>query len=464
MNRMTEILKSRIHGKRICILGYGREGQSTYKLLRRIDPNSKLYIADINKEVKDFIQLHKGDSNLEFTIGPDYIDSLDQFDLIFKTPGITLKQLEGRHLENKIISQAEIFIEAYRDQIIGVTGTKGKSTTASLIAHVLKQEFNDVLIIGNIGLPPFEAIEEIEPGSKIVFEFSSHQLESINQSPSKVVILNVFEEHLDKYNSYQEYVNAKLNIAKYQNPGDILIYNQDNIDLHEALNFMNSKAEIYKISFVKRIIKGCTLRGNSIIYDDGHSKTEFDVIKQLQLKGKHNLSNVMAGLIACKLSGVSEENINSGLISYKGLKHRMEIVGKWGGIEFINDSIATIPQATIEAIKTFGNVEFLILGGYDRGLDYSYLVSYLRGINIKYILCIGKAGGRIYQKLIKIKSCSSIFLVKDYEEIFSIIRNNAIDGDRCLLSPAAASYDMFLNFEERGSCFINYAKKIRSDN
>jgi len=455
---MKENLQKRIGNKSILILGFGREGQSTYHLLRKYFPLQKLAIADENEAVAEkVIQLK--DANLIFFSGKNFLDSANQYDLIFKTPGIPFKKIKHLVPANRITSQTDFFIQLFSEQIVGVTGTKGKSTTSSLIYHILKQYTENTIFVGNIGIPHFDMIEKIDSQTKIVCELSSHQLEFISKAPAVSVLLNLFQEHLDHYESLEQYHLSKLNSLKFQNENDSFIYHADDLLILEYLKKFNLKRNYFSYSLNHSVEKGCFVNEGKIIFQKKNDKKIFDVIDKCQLRGSHNLLNIMAAINVCQILKIPDSVIQDAIISFKGLEHRLEYVGLYNNIHFYNDSIATIPEATIQAVKSLNNVNTLILGGFDRGIDYSILSEFLCKNPIEHLIFLGKAGKRISEELKKGNCNSEIFFVNSMEEAVSISMKETKQGAVCLLSPAAASYDMFKDFADRGD---TYKKTIRS--
>lgn len=452
---MQQLITGFLEGKRIAIAGYGREGRSTYRFLRNFLPDAPLTIADINENIGSDLQL-KEDTNLTVVTGPGYLEDIDRYDLVFKTPGIPSALLPPALGRQKITSQTDLFLRIFRDQAIGITGTKGKSTTSSLIHHILYTGGRKTLFAGNIGVPLLDIVNEVMPDTIIVMELSSHQLEYLSTSPHISILLNIFQEHLDHYNDYEDYQKAKFNIGKFQKEGDFFIYNGDN-DLivkhisacsgcrHTALPFSLSLPDSDGTYYLQQ--KGwLRLKGKeNMVFDDtlGH-----------KIKGDHNLLNIMAAATACFLAGVEETGITAAVRSFEGLEHRIEYIGRFYDIEFYNDSIATIPEASIEAVKTLRDVDTLILGGFDRGIDYSVLYHYLPESKINNLIFTGEAGQRMKKELKETGySSGAVYYSNDYNEIVNLAFQITIPGKICLLSPAAASYDMFRNFEERGRIF-----------
>ena len=427
---MIESICRRLSGKKILIAGFGREGKSTLRFLQNYMPDAIVGIADKNESA--FQDVDKERYNLYF--GDEYLKASLDYDIVIKTPGISVKDVDIDF--SKITSQTDLFLEAFHNQVIGVTGTKGKSTTSTLIYHLIKESGNDAILAGNIGIPILDCVNDINERTIIVYELSAHQLQFINRSPHVGILLNVFEEHLDHFGTFEKYKDAKINVLRYMSDDDFAIVNQSMVNSQQSIvthciDFENADFEDYNINW-----------------------------EDIPLLGEHNIMNVKAALCACKSCGLSLENIIPHLYTFKSLEHRQEYVGIFKGVKFYNDSISTIPQATIAALKTIKNVNFLLLGGFDRGIDYEPLVTYLKENALPYILITGQAGQTIKNKLQDAEYKGDIFEYTDMESAFEIIGNLAKNGDICLLSPAAASYDRYKNFEERGRIFKEFANKF----
>lgn len=444
-----------LKGKKILLLGYGREGESSYKFIRKHLPDIELTIADKNTNIdsKKF-----NDSHIQLLLGEHYLDTINDFDLVIKSPGISLKSIIQTIDKEKISSQTDLFLRAYAQQCIGVTGTKGKSTTSSLIYHIISNLNKNVVFGGNIGLPLFELIDNIEPQTYIVLELSSHQLEFIHQAPHIAILLNLFEEHLDHYNTYLDYQKAKYNIALCQNKDDFFVYN---IDDERIMNLIRNQ---HFVSFSKGFSVNdinnsyCYFNDNHIVVNDKRQKILPLNTEIFPLKGIHNYANLTAvvAAISC-LENVNIEDIMQFLPTFQPLKHRLENIGTYQGITFYNDSISTIPQATIAAVDALENVDTLILGGMDRGIDYQSLVDYFSNKKVRNFIFTGKAGERMMH-LFKQKGIKELFFKDTYPEIVDLAKQITSKGKICLLSPAAASYDSFRNFEHRGDCFRELVK------
>lgn len=450
--------------KSVCILGYGMEGKSTYKFIRNYLPEIKLTIID-KSNILDKDNILKNDCNLEIIYGDLYLNSLKDFDVIIKSPGVPSNSLPNALDRTKITSHTDIFLKMYRNQVIGVTGTKGKSTTSSLIYHILKNAGKKTLLVGNIGLPPLDCISLIDTETTIVMEMSSHQLEFVSASPHTSILLNLYPEHLDHYNSYSDYITAKFNIGKHQNEQDIFFVNIDNSDiadyLHEhkmlTTNVVPFSLLNNPLAVLNRIQNHIEFR-----YQNNYIKV-YDTLQPRQLIGDHNLYNISVAAAACFLRNVPVDIIGEGIASFHGLEHRIESVGEYKGIHWYNDSIATIPEATIAAVQSLKTVNTLILGGFDkRKIDFSKLYAFLPQSNVENIVFTGEAGERMMNEFRELNASGiQLLYASDYRQVVQLAAQYTKKGTICLLSPAASSYDKFKNFEERGKVFKQYIKELK---
>ena len=429
---MIKDLIDYLSDKNINILGFGREGQSTYKLIRKYLPNKIITISDLKENFQDNFDFLQNDKNLNLISGEKYLDNLERFDIIIKSPGISFAKIDITQFKDKISSQME----------------KGKSTTSSLIYTILKDQNKDVLLLGNIGKPIFDYINEISNTTILVLEMSAHQLEFMKYSPNISILLNLFEEHLDHYKSYEDYIAAKCNIYKYQHENDYFLYSLDNETLKEHVK--NPKAKTYTISINEKA--DIYLQNDDVIFNN---KKIYDRNQKRNLVGDYNLSNIMFTLVVSEILKLDlNKSINS-INNFKTLKHRLEFVGNFDGINYYDNSIATVPMATIEAIKALKNVDTLIIGGMDRGIDYTDFIKYLDSSDISNIVCMPKTGHDIAKKLKNKKT----FIVNTLEEAVDISKKVTGKNMSCLLSPAAASYGFFKNFEEKGDLFQKLVKQ-----
>jgi len=440
MIKMLEQLFSRF--PKVLILGFGKEGRSTYNFIRKHFPKLQLAIADSNVDIaNDYVVAN--DLLLEVIVGDNYLSCLDNFDVVIKSPGVKVNNPPAEFVE-KMTSQTDLFLRYYSSQTIGVTGTKGKSTTASLIKHFIDASKKTALLLGNIGVPAFDMIDAIDDDTIIVYELSAHQLEYTQSSPHIAVLLNVFPEHLDYFDSYESYQNAKFNIFRYQNENDITIFHE----LFTEELYQNCKEFVQNGKQVSQTL--VTVSNNDYKIEN----------KNNPLIGKHNLQNINIALAAVQKVGVNTDVALNSLKNFVSLPHRLENIGEFAGIRFVNDSISTIPQSAIAAVVALENVDTLILGGYDRGLDYSGMVDFLIKSDISNFIFLGKAGDRIYDMFNLINKKKELIKASSMENAFAIIKDVTEVGSICLLSPAAASYDQFNNFEHRGDIFKMLARKL----
>lgn len=387
----------KINGKRILIWGYGREGQSTEQFLKRCCKPASVEIFE-----------GKRDGFNE-----------DDYDWIVKSPGIVYHEANLKYL-----SQTEIFLEEYRDRVIGITGTKGKSTTSSMLYTVLKEcSGKKVIILGNIGQPCLDYFEEVDDNTIVVFEMSCHQLAHTEVSPHIAIFLNFYEEHLDYYETVERYFRAKSNVAHYQKEGDYF-FKGDNVPEIET------KAQVIAMK------RQC--------------EQQFD----LKVLGEHNIYNAQfVHYIAVKLLGCNEAEVLESMKRFQGLPHRLEHIGDVNGVAFYDDSISTIPEATISAIKSVPNVQTVLVGGMDRGINYDVLIRFIKENNQYKFICMYDSGKRIYDA---VGECAQCRYVPDLELAVKEAKQITESGKACVLSPAAASYGYFKNFEERGEVFKQY--------
>lgn len=425
--------------KKILILGFGREGWDTFCFFRKLFPNKILGIADKNLKLKiknlKFVKWHLGD---------DYLKSLNAYDIIIKSPGIPVKILP-KNILGKISSQTKIFFDKCPGKIVGVTGTKGKSTTSFLIYEILKSGGVKAYLIGNIEKPVLSYLSKANKKNVYVYELSSHQLYNLKKSPRVAVLLNIYPEHLDYYKNFKEYIDAKANIAKHQKKNDYLIYNAGDKIIREIAK--KSKA------------------------------------KKIPIKGKYHLLNKKAAETVGKLFKIPFKIINKTIKNFKGLPHRLEYVGEFKGIHFYNDSLATIPEATIGALDALGQgVETLILGGYERNLDFKGLAKRILKSKIKNLILFPTTGRRIWQEIVELvnrknlKKLPKHFFLEigrknssfsnlcfydgkqSMKEAVKLSFQHTRKGKICLLSCASASFSLFKDYKERGNLFKKYIK------
>lgn len=452
---INEILK-KLENKNIAILGFGKEGKSTYKFIRKYFTDTKLTIIDgLNKKDDDIC---KNDENVNFVYGKDYLNNLNKYDLIIKTPGISLNFLDKEYLNQikpKITSQLELLLEVNSKNIIGITGTKGKSTTSTLLYNVIKDQGMDVILSGNIGIPVLDEIENYHDNTIIVVEMSSHQLEFIKTSPHIAAILNLYQDHLDHAGSLEHYHDNKLNIFRYQNESDFALYASDNLYTIEGINKLINNNQFnaikYDVRFDDKDIKNNAIRlinkdvyiGSEIVYSDGNRK----------IIGDHNLKNIMFVLGICKILNLDFNKAKETITNFDGLEYRMEDLGIHDNIHFYVDTIATIPEATIGVLSSLSDIDTLLVGGENRNTDYTKLIDFLYNSDIKNIICMYDTGKIIYDALNNKNTNKNIYFTRDMREAYKISKDVTAPGKICILSPASSSKDVFNDYQEKGTLF-----------
>ena len=420
---------------KIAILGFGREGLSAYKYWS--SPENTITIHDNNPE----IILPSG---VDGILGVDAFKNIDKYgyDLLVRSPGL---RIESHSLKTPCTTPTNEFLKVCPATVVGVTGTKGKGTTSTLISKILTQAGYKTHLLGNIGSPALDALPDISKDDIVVYEMSSFQLYDIKVSPHVAVCLMVSEDHLDWHNDLDEYRQSKRNIFKYQKSDDIAVYYSDNSTSVELA--MNSRAK-YKYSYGK---------DSDVTIVDGRIKAfGEDIIseKDVLLPGEHNLQNISAAIAACHVFTKDIAAINEVLKTFKGLPYHIELVKEKDGIKYYNDSFSTNPSAAIAAIRSFDKPQVLFLGGYDRGSNFEELAQELKSCQIRTIICFGQSGPKIEAALIK-AGLEDIEYVpgNDFNKIIQKGIGLALEGDCVVFSPACPSYDMFKDYIDRGNTF-----------
>jgi len=454
-------MKTDFKNKEVAILGLGLEGISSAEFLFK--EGAKITILD-QKEKSEIEQEYLGRGEkvkANFILGANYLDNLDQFDLLVRSPGINKDQDKFINTNTLITSQTKIFFDLCPCQIIGVTGTKGKGTTSSLIYEMLKKEGRDVYLVGNIGNPPLSILDKLNTQSIVVFELSSFQLQDLKKSPHIAVVLMVTSEHLDYHKDTISYIDAKKNILKFQNNTDFAIINRDYPASSES--DIHTQGKIYQVSREQEVLsEGCFVKNGAIWFRDIGEEEKVIECSEIALPGKHNWENICASIVAARLEGVKYKNIVEVLKFFKGLEHRLELVDTIQGIRYYDDSFSTTPETAIAAIEAFSDPEILILGGSSKNSNFEELGKVIsRAENIKAIIGIGKEWEKI-----KLHIKTQVILIEGAKDMVTVIKaasRIAETGDVVLLSPACASFGMFKNYKDRGERFKAEVKKLREN-
>lgn len=445
LNNLIGYLK----GTKILIAGFGREGKSTLRFLLKHVPDVSVSVGDEN--VFDFNDEFAG-LDIPIMSGETFFGNPDDFDLMIKTPGISLKKLPESWLKSdKITSQTDLLLKFFANKVIGITGTKGKSTTTNLVHHLLVSNGVKAILAGNMGIPFFDELENADH-KMIVAELSCHQLENVYSSPVISVILNIFPEHLDHYESFEAYARTKWNVGLYQKWGGRLFIPDD---------WLKKEWIVYQKQYSGQLT-GFGAKDDEIIYkfDETCFEQKLD-LDRILLQGSHNLKNIAAALGVAVEAGVCLSDAIVSLYNFKPLPHRLEFIKEVNGVKYINDSISTIPQSSIAAMKAYPKTETIILGGMNRGIDYSALIDYLLKSDVRNVVLMGEVGDIIGKEMEVRQSRISLHYAGDMQQAVEFASLNTTAGGVCLLSPAAASYDKYINFEYRGDDFRKCVESLK---
>jgi UDP-N-acetylmuramoylalanine--D-glutamate ligase len=441
-------------GKKVAIWGLGKEGWSTLKTLNKALPSLRINILNDNPLPVGDVERVEKDYIATISTGPDAIANLSTFDVVIKSPGISIYRqvIKDARAKGVLFTSATNlwFSEHAHENTICITGTKGKSTTASLVTHLLQNSGMRVELRGNIGDPLIDSLDISEKPDFWVIEISSFQLADFEGSPSVSVLLNLFPEHLDWHGDQETYFRDKLNLFSNMHGGTIILNRLDELSVKLAAHlsgviYFNDADKIHY--------------GETSVYDGDTPLINCD---KIHLRGNHNLSNICAALSVIKAVGISPQACVQSLTYFRELPHRLNVVGEKDGIVYVDDSISTVQESTIEAIKSFaGRPITLLLGGFDRGHDYGKLVDYLLASRlVANVVTMPTTGLRIAAALsrqTKGLNAPALYEAENLDSAIKIARRITPSGGIVLLSPAAPSFGAFKNFEERGDKFTQIA-------
>ncbi|MDR0398134.1 MAG: UDP-N-acetylmuramoyl-L-alanine--D-glutamate ligase [Candidatus Nomurabacteria bacterium] len=409
---------------KVAVLGCGVEGTSAAR-----------YFESLGNEVTVF-EKYSG-------------DNLDDFDLVVRSPSNVPSKIKARKVSSGTIE----FLDRCPAPIIGVTGTKGKGTTCSFIASILRAADYTVHLVGNIGTPALDELPNIKPNDIVVYEMSSFQLWDLQKSPSTAVVLQIEPDHLDIHEDFSDYIAAKENIASHQQAGDLVVYYAKN----------EISVKIAQMSLGKRLAypseKGARISGNDLLF----SEQKICSIDAIKLPGVHNLENALAAISAVwHLPKVTPQVIEKGLSSFSGLPHRLKFVREVGGVSYYDDSISTTEGSTIAAIKAFIQPKILILGGSSKGVEFSELIPEIEQAEIRQMILLGEEAAKLEDLLVAAGLKNFVNLGQDttMTDVVRWAADSAEPGDVVMLSPACASLDMFKSYIDRGDQFIAAVEKL----
>jgi len=439
-----------LNNKRVLVVGLGKSGVASALFLKsrgaRVTVSDSKPEAELRNEI--LLLLEHG---ITVETGGHGDRTFRGQDLIVVSPGVPFDapQLEqARAIEEPVIGELELAAQFLAGPIVAITGANGKTTTTSLAGEIIAAGKFPTLVGGNIGTPAITFVDQAKSQTWIVLEVSSFQLETIvSFRPRIAVILNITPDHLDRHKTFANYVNAKARIFENQKPDDFTVLNAD--DATTAGLAGRTRAQLYWFSRKKTVEKGALVRDAHIFFRDGQREREIMPLAEIPLKGSHNLENVLAGVAIGALVGCEPGQIRAAVRNFKAVEHRLEFVAKIAGVDYYNDSKATNVDATIKALESFpGNIH-LILGGKDKGSDYTVLNELLRQ-RVKRVYTIGAAAAKIESQ---IQGAVEIDHAETLEAAIRRASESAVAGDVVLLAPACASFDQFQSYEHRGRVF-----------
>ena len=466
-------MKKIFKGKKVVVMGLGLHGGGAGVAKFFAKQGAKVLVTDLKTkdQLAKSIQKLRG-LKIDFVLGHHRAQDFENADLIIKNPAVPVNSFFltiARDSKVKIATDIDIFFDLCKAPIVGVTGTKGKSTVATLIYEILKRKCKDAILAGNIGVSPLEFFDKIKKRSYAVLELSSFELENIKKSPAIAVITSIFPDHLDRYASFKEYIKSKEKIFLFQRKSDYLVLNYDNPEARSYAKDAPSKVYYFSNSDASKELDsskmfGCFIRNGMIFFD----KEEAPILKinETKLKGEHNASNILAAMSVAKLLRVPDKIIKKAIRSFKGVPSRQEFVAEINGVKYFNDTTATMPEATIAAIKTFKENYpkarlILIGGGQNKNLNYKELAGVIIKNIQEFVLLPGTASDLIKREMELRKSKINISSAKSMEDAVRQAAAAAKPGDIVLLSPAAASFNLFKNEFDRGGCFIKAVKDLK---
>jgi len=446
-----------VAGKKVLVVGMARSGLAAAEFLSRRGARVKVSDKRPENELQTelgFLRKHE----ISYEAGGHVAGSFLDADLLVVSPGVPLRLpllQEASRSGKEVISEVEMASRFLQGRVIGITGSNGKTTTTTLVGEMLKTAGFPTLVGGNIGTALTSLVDRSTSETITVVELSSFQLEAIPTfRPDVAVLLNVTPDHLDRYDSFEGYVQAKLNILKNQRSSDFAVMNLEDKILNHADDSIRSRA--YWFSTKSEVIQGTYLSGNHFVFLSGTQKETVAGLEEIQLRGGHNLENIAAAITAARLVDAATTKIAEALSQFKGVEHRLELVAEVSGVKFYNDSKATNTDATIKALESFEGGILLILGGRDKGSDFTVLSSLIRE-RVKDLILLGEASAKIRHQL---DGTVPMIQANSLGEATQMAFERASPGDVVLLAPACASFDMFQNYEHRGRVFKEVVRSL----
>ena len=462
-NKKLEEFNKFLNNRKVAVIGLGVSNlpllDYLYDKKAQVTVFDQRTIDEIPKETMDKITEY----SFEFSLGQFYLDKLKGFELIFRSPSClpTVPELVEAEQNGAIVTtEVELVLKMTPSKVIGITGSDGKTTTTTLIYEILKHAGYKCFLGGNIGTPLFTQIEKMRPEDIVVLELSSFQLMGMEISPDISVITNISPNHLNIHKDYEEYIEAKKNIFKFQNKDGILIINHDN----EITNPLNTEAngKVIYFSSKTKLDDGFIVDGDIIKESEAGIRKHILNVKDIKLRGVHNFENICTALAATKTL-VDTDIASEAIKEFQGVEHRLELIREIDGVKWYNDSVSSSPTRTIAGLNSYSEEIVLIAGGYDKNLDYTPIAKPIVE-KVTTLILLGQTSGKIYEavkaELEKQKKNLNIYMCDSLEETVKKAQKYAKKGQIVLFSPASASFDMFKNFADRGEKFKNLVNKI----
>jgi UDP-N-acetylmuramoylalanine--D-glutamate ligase len=438
-----------LNGKRTLVVGLGKSGVASALFMKAHGARVTVSDTKSGDELRNEIPVLL-DHGITVETGGHGERTFRGQDLIVVSPGVPVDApplVQARSLGETVIGEVELAAQFLPGPIIAITGSNGKTTTTTLTGEIMTAAGFQALVGGNIGTPAISLAERAKPETIIVLEISSFQLETIQTFRPKIaVVLNVTPDHLDRHRTFEIYTDAKARIFENQRENDFAVLNAD--DPTCLAMGQRTQAQVYWFSRAKELEQGAWVRDGNIVFRDPKGQREVLQVSEIPLKGAHNLENVLAAVCASALMGCSHEKIRQAVHDFKAVEHRLEFVATMGGVDYYNDSKATNVDATIKALESFPANIHLILGGKDKGSDYTVLNDLIRQ-RVKRIYTIGAAAAKIESQV----KGAEVVHAETLENAIRKAHATAQSGDIVLLAPACASFDQFRSYEHRGKVF-----------
>ena len=462
-NERLEEFNNYIKNRKVAIIGLGVSNIPLLKYMSEAGAKVTAFDSRTMENLTDEAINEIRKYNIKTSLGKDNLQNLVGFDIIFRTPSCMpwIPELQKEEERGAIVtSEIEMVLKMSPSTIIGVTGSDGKTTTTTLIYEILKEKGYKCFLGGNIGTPLFTEIENMMPEDMVVLELSSFQLMEMEVSPNVSVITNVSPNHLNIHKDYEEYIDAKKNIFKFQNEQGIVVLNYDNEITKNMANEVKGKVRFF--SSEEKLADGIILDEDIIKECKSRIRKHIINTKDITLRGKHNYENICAAMLATS-DFVDLDTQVKVIKNFLGVEHRLELVREIKGVKWYNDSIGTSPTRTIAGLKAFNEEIVLIAGGYDKHLDYTPIAKPILE-KVKTLILMGQTADKIYEAVKKEAENQNkeieIYKCETLEETIKKANKVAKKGQIILFSPASASFDLFKNFEERGKRFKELVNKI----